>query len=306
MKADVKKHRLDKKLVLERKTLARRHVLTLDDDRCVGCEICETICPKQAIKLSPPVTRDGRLVQKPRVDFEAEKCVFCGECVDLCPTNALRMEINGEPRLPIFEVEAFPTLRKEIAIDANKCWYGAVTAICDLECQKECPTDAIDVTIQKIGKESAERIVDFKVLEEKCIFCKKCENACPENAIYVTKPFRGSLQLDTNLCPKGCQICADVCPSEAISIDEDKKLVVTEEFCIYCGACQLVCPEKAIEVNRTQVLHTDVKSGAWVKALEKLTSYRSLLKEMRSKSGKKRRTRVNKLKSFQDNKKKKV
>ena len=298
MKADVTKHQLDKKLVLERKTLAVRHVLTLDDDRCVGCGICEAICPKQAPKLSSPVTRDGKLVQKPCVDFEADKCIFCGECVDLCPTNAIRLEINGEQRLPIFEVEAFPTLKKLIAIDAKKCWYGAIIAACDLACQEECPTDAIDVTIQKIGKESEGRIVDFKVLEEECIFCKKCENACPENAIHVTKPFRGSLRLDTNLCPEGCQICADACPSEAISIDEDKKLVITEEFCIYCGACQKVCPEEAIKVNRTQVLHTDVKSGAWVKALEKLTSYGSVVKEMNYKSGKKRRVRVKSLVGF--------
>jgi len=38
------------------------------------------------------------------------------------------------------------------------------------------------VTVEKIEEESAERIVDFKVLE-KCIFCKKCEKACPEDAI---------------------------------------------------------------------------------------------------------------------------
>jgi 4Fe-4S ferredoxin len=295
VKGDVVKHQLDKKVVLERKTLARRHVLTLDEDRCVGCGICEAICPKEAPKLSPPVIRDGRLVEKPRVDFEADKCVFCGECVDLCPTNAIIMEINGERRVPVFEFEAFPALRKLIAVDAKKCWYGAITAACDLKCQEECPTEAIEVLVKEIGKESTERIVDFKVLEEECIFCKKCEAACPEVAISVTKPFRGSLRLDTNLCPEGCQICADICPSEAISIDEGKKLVVREEFCIYCGACQQVCPEKAIDVSRTQVLHTDVKSGAWVKALEKLASYGSVLKEMGSKSVKKRRERAKNL-----------
>jgi len=298
MKGNVMKHPLDKKLVLERKTLAVRHVLTLDEDQCVGCGICEAICPKEAPKLSPPVTHEGRLVQKPCVDFEADKCIFCGECVDLCPTNAIRLERNGERRLPIFEVEAFPILRKLVAIDAKKCWYGAITAACDLKCQEECPTEAIEVTIKKIGEDPAGRIVDFKVVEEECIFCKKCESACPEGAISVTKPFRGTLQVDTNLCPEGCQICADICPTEAILMDEGKKLVVTEEFCIYCGACQQVCPEKAIKVSRTQVLHTDVKSGAWVKALEKLTSYSSVVKEIRHKSGEKRRSRVKTLVGF--------
>ncbi|RLI36180.1 hypothetical protein DRO66_06100 [Candidatus Bathyarchaeota archaeon] len=289
------KHQLDKKLVLERKTLVKRHVLTLDANQCVGCGICEAICPKESPKLSSPVTQDGRLLQKPQVDFEADKCIFCGECVDLCPTNAIRLEINGEPRIPVIEFEAFPILRKVIAIDAKKCWYGAIAADCEIKCQEECPTDAIDVTVQNIGKEPARRIVDFKVLEEECIFCKKCESACPEDAISVIKPFRGSLQLDTNLCPEGCQICADICPTEALSIGEDKKLVITEEFCVYCGACQQVCPEKAIKVDRTKVLHTDVKSGAWIKALEKLTSYGFVAKEIGSKSEKKRRERIKNL-----------
>ncbi|MFQ6086770.1 MAG: 4Fe-4S binding protein [Candidatus Bathyarchaeia archaeon] len=295
MKRGVKKQQLDKKLVLERKTLDMRHTLILDEDRCVGCGICETICPEEAPKLSPPVTREGRLVQKPSVDFEADRCTFCGECVDLCPTSAIKIEINGEPRVPVFEVEAFPVLRKMVAIDAKKCWYGAITAACEVMCQKECPTDAIDVTVERIGKDSAGRIVDFKVLEEKCIFCRQCEYACPEGAIYVTKPVGGSLRLDTNLCPEGCQICADACPSEAISIDEDGKLVIKEEFCIYCGACQQVCPENAIKVKRTQVWHTDVKSGAWVIALEKLTSLGSVAKEISSKSEKKRLERVKSL-----------
>jgi hypothetical protein len=38
-----------------------------------------------------------------------------------------------------------------------------------------------------------------------------------------------------------------------------------------------------------------VKSGAWVKALEKLASYGSVLKEMGSKSVKKRRERAKNL-----------
>ncbi len=291
----VKKRQIDKKLVLERKTLDAQYILVLDDNRCVGCAICEKICPEQAPKLSSPVTKDGRLVRAPTVDFEADRCTFCGECVDLCPTNAIRIDINGAPRVPVIEVEAFPVLRKIIAIDAKKCWYGSLTSACDAVCQEECPRDAIDVTLENIGEESVGRIVDFRVLEEECIFCRKCEIACPENAIHVINPVRGILQLDINLCPEGCQICADICPSGALTINEEKKLVFTEEFCIYCGACHQVCPEKAIEVNRTQVLHTEVQSGAWIIALEKLTSFESVVKEMGYRSGKKRRARVKSL-----------
>ena len=224
MKGNVTKRQLDKKIVLERKTLAVKHVLTLDEDMCVGCGICEAICPKESPKLSPAETRDGRLVQKPRVDFEADKCIFCGECVDLCPTNAIKIERNDERRLPLFDVGAFPTLEKLVDVDAKKCWYGGRTADCDIICQKECPTEAIEVTVEKIGEEPMGRIVDFKVAEEDCIFCKKCEIACPENAIQVTKPFRGSLQVDTSLCPSGCQLQCKLQPETIHQVLEWKRL----------------------------------------------------------------------------------
>jgi len=141
------KRQSEREIVLERKTLDMRYVLAIGHDRCVGCGICETICPEQAPKLSPPVTRDGRLVEKPCVDFEADRCTFCGECVDLCPTNAIGIEIDGEQRVPILEVEAFPVLRKMVAIDGKKCWLGAITAACEVKCQEECPKDAIETLL---------------------------------------------------------------------------------------------------------------------------------------------------------------
>ncbi len=42
----------------------------------------------------------------------------------------------------------------------------------------------------------------------------------------------------------GCGNCTDVCPTEAIRI-EDGKAVITME-CVDCGACPRVCPEGAI------------------------------------------------------------
>ncbi len=42
----------------------------------------------------------------------------------------------------------------------------------------------------------------------------------------------------------GCGSCMDVCPTEAIRI-EDGKAVITME-CVDCGACPRVCPEGAI------------------------------------------------------------
>jgi Fe-S-cluster-containing hydrogenase component 2 len=44
----------------------------------------------------------------------------------------------------------------------------------------------------------------------------------------------------------GCGACVDVCPVDAITI-EDGIAVISEE-CIECGACVGECPSEAIEL----------------------------------------------------------
>lgn len=45
----------------------------------------------------------------------------------------------------------------------------------------------------------------------------------------------------------GCGSCADVCPTEAITVDD--VAVVDEAECTDCGACVDECPEEAIELE---------------------------------------------------------
>ena len=51
-------------------------------------------------------------------------------------------------------------------------------------------------------------------------------------------------RITENRCT-GCGTCLDVCPTEAIKI-QDGRAVITME-CIDCGACPRVCPEGAIK-----------------------------------------------------------
>ncbi len=44
----------------------------------------------------------------------------------------------------------------------------------------------------------------------------------------------------------GCGSCADVCPTEAITVDD--VAVVDENECTDCGSCVDECPEEAIEL----------------------------------------------------------
>ncbi|MEM3640301.1 MAG: 4Fe-4S binding protein [Candidatus Bathyarchaeia archaeon] len=280
-----------KEIFLERATLSTRQVLTLIFELCVGCGICEKICPEKAVTISPAIIHNGRLIKKGQIDIDADKCMFCGECVVLCLLNAIKIEIDGKERVPVVENEVFPVLVKDITVNVSIC-----DPVCKLACQEICPTKAIKVMLEGAKPLEMQKIVGVQIDKKLCVFCKKCEDACPVNAIRVTKPISGLIELAANKCPEGCRVCVDVCPSKCIDIDESGKPTVSKEYCIYCGVCQEVCPEKAITVGRTAVSHTEIKSGAWNEALEKLISYKALVKELNVKSKKKMYARASAVK----------
>lgn len=55
-------------------------------------------------------------------------------------------------------------------------------------------------------------------------------------------------KITTERCT-GCAACTDVCPTEAIRIEQGKAVIGME--CIDCGACPRVCPEGAIKMQKS-------------------------------------------------------
>ena len=54
-------------------------------------------------------------------------------------------------------------------------------------------------------------------------------------------------KVDAEKC-SGCGSCADVCPTEAITLKDDVAVVDVDE-CTDCASCVDECPEEAIEVE---------------------------------------------------------
>jgi 4Fe-4S ferredoxin len=274
---------------LERKMITRHYLLELIGSRCVGCEICELVCPQEAIDLQPGLVEDGQLVRRPTIDMDPAKCNFCGECVVLCPVNALRLTVNGEPEIPVQQYEAFPELDQEISVDATELSPTAASA-----CEASCPTEAISVRVDRDGTGRVTEVLAIDVQKSEsdegagCIYCKQCQSAFPK-VFSVRTPWVGRLVLDAARCPEDCRVCADACPTDAL-LWTDGSLRVNETFCLYCGACQQVCPEEgAILVERARILHSPISSGAWTTALEKLISPKAAAQELDAKSQTKRR-----------------
>jgi len=59
----------------------------------------------------------------------------------------------------------------------------------------------------------------------------------------------GTVQLDASACTM-CQSCVWLCPTDALSISEQKsELLFVESSCIQCGMCRSICPEDALQLK---------------------------------------------------------
>jgi 4Fe-4S ferredoxin len=288
-------------LTLEWVLQVKNFKLVLDKARCVGCQICSLACPKDAITLEKQLKVPGQKTKKARVDIDLEKCIFCGICDVSCPYGAIRFTLNGEHAVSVLDKESYPELIRDIKVDTRQCPKDCV------ECEDACPLSLIKITrvgydgkmvedVDSLPPSQRQRVqINLDIQKEYCPTCRVCEFKCAPGAIKVRKFMEGKIAIDQKKCPDGCTDCLDICPiTGALYLsDKDHKVYVNELFCDYCGACKVVCPvDDALTLKRTKILHTPVRSGAWNKALEKLTSPVDAVKELKARGSQKAKETV--------------
>jgi len=115
----------------------------------------------------------------------------------------------------------------------------------------------------------------------RCCFCHGCVYVCPSNAILPSKDFELStytkygyqglpkvpeapfevvdikkpkyINIDYSECVE-CRLCADVCPTQAITMTIKDGRVVPQydvDLCILCHKCVDICPTEAISSSIT-------------------------------------------------------
>jgi hypothetical protein len=60
-------------------------------------------------------------------------------------------------------------------------------------------------------------------------------------------------QIDASQCV-GCGKCVAICPAEALTLNNERKISIAKDKCVGCGECAVVCHTKAIEIRWSETL----------------------------------------------------
>ena len=62
--------------------------ITINQDKCKGCLLCVSVCPKGSIKQKPSLNKKG---VKPVEFKEGSECLGCSMCAIICPDACIEV-----------------------------------------------------------------------------------------------------------------------------------------------------------------------------------------------------------------------
>ena len=104
--------------------------------------------------------------------------------------------------------------------------------------------------------------ITLNVQQNPTIMCQCCSCCCAWMQAIETMDFapevmpRSSYQAasDMEMC-NGCEACLTVCPTKAITMSKDEKVVVNISRCLGCGLCVSECPVESLALhNKAEIV----------------------------------------------------
>ncbi len=224
--------------------------------KCVQCQSCVKSCPTGAI------LEDGKTA------LHAE-CITCQTCVKVCPVQGVSFSftnINQDNNLLSIKSKILPSRRTFLYAAVTG---GALAGLAHLNASSFVPSLA-KATLNQLGCIRPPGALPETDFLARCLRCGLCMKACPTNGLQpagLITGFEGvfSPLLISRLgpCEPECNICGQVCPTQAI-LDlplADKRqakigtAVVYPQLCLAwaekrsCVVCQEVCAYGAVELK---------------------------------------------------------
>ena len=75
---------------------------------------------------------------------------------------------------------------------------------------------------------------------------KEVEDILKKQGVEVFELLE-AVQKDEEKCVH-CGACVSICPTEAITFNGEKRVILDAERCVHCGACVKVCPTRALSL----------------------------------------------------------
>jgi len=66
---------------------------SIDEERCKGCGLCVTVCPKDVLEIATDVSSKGYF---PAYQARPDDCIFCATCCRMCPDVAITITESAE------------------------------------------------------------------------------------------------------------------------------------------------------------------------------------------------------------------
>ena len=74
--------------------MAYLHVI--DSNRCKGCGLCVTVCPKKVLEIADQVNTKGYF---PVFQARPDDCIYCSACCIMCPDVAITITRTADEKV---------------------------------------------------------------------------------------------------------------------------------------------------------------------------------------------------------------
>ena len=235
--------------------------LKIADSACVGCSMCERVCPAQCIDF-----------RNHRIDHS--RCVMCLDCVTSCRRSGIHLSRekwhgrpgrSPQPETSMITAGGAPSARAMPSIH-RRTFLTAAAALPAVALAGQGGGSAKPPRPRPVLPPGAKSLAHF---QSRCTACHLCVANCPEQVLrpsVTAHGLAGFLQpyqdFNVSFCSYNCSNCSHICPTGAIqpiTVDERRTVQAgvarfNPDLCVVktkgtsCGACNEHCPTQAVHM----------------------------------------------------------